>query len=113
LFQIPARANADGIALPLTKSRIGAGIEPIVVNIAQTHSSPMWHTTARRHLMAIRVSALIQLLKTLPGNAIVRGCADGLSIKEADETGEVVMLNDNFHIPAKTTLSKAGYPLAC
>ena len=25
----------------------------------------------------------------------------------------VVMLNDNFHIPAKTTLSKAGYPLAC
>jgi hypothetical protein len=63
--------------------------------------------------MAIQTSTLIEFLKTFPGNAIVRGFEDGLSVKDADGTGEVVMLNDNFRIPAKTTLSKAGYPLAC
>jgi hypothetical protein len=63
--------------------------------------------------MAIRTSTLIEFLKTFPDNAIVRGFADGLSVMDADGTGEVVMLNDNFRIPGKTTLSKAGYPVAC
>jgi hypothetical protein len=62
--------------------------------------------------MAIRTSTLIEFLKNFPDNAIVRGFGDGLSVKNADGTGEVVMLNEMFRIPAKTTLSKAGYPLA-
>jgi hypothetical protein len=63
--------------------------------------------------VAIRTGTLIEFLKTFPDDAIVCGFEEGLSVKDADGNGEVVMLNDNFRIPAKTTLSKAGYPLAC
>jgi len=80
----------------------------IVVNIAQTWSNPMWHTPPGGALMSIRTSTLIEFLKTFPDNATVRGFEDGLSVKNADGTGEVVMLNEMFRIPAKTTLSKAG-----
>jgi hypothetical protein len=62
--------------------------------------------------MAIPASTLIEFLRTFPENAIVHGFENGLSVKNADGTGEVVLLNDTFRIPAKTTLSKAGYPLA-
>jgi hypothetical protein len=66
----------------------------------------MWQTTARWQPMAIRASTLIEFLKTFPDNAIVRGFEDGLSVKDADGTGEVVMLNDR--IPAKSTPRSRG-----
>jgi hypothetical protein len=62
--------------------------------------------------MAIPASTLIEFLRTFPENAIVRVFENGLSIKNADGTGEVVLLHDTFRIPAKAGLSKVGYPLA-
>jgi hypothetical protein len=62
--------------------------------------------------MTIRANVLIELLRTFPIDATVHGFENGLTVKNPDGTGEVVMLNDMFGIPAKSTLSKAVYPLA-
>jgi hypothetical protein len=62
--------------------------------------------------MAIRTNLLIELLKTFPADAIVRGFGDGLTVTNADGTGEVVLLNDGFGVPAKTTQSPLKV-LAC
>jgi hypothetical protein len=57
--------------------------------------------------MAIRTNLLIELLQSFPADAIVRGFADGLTVTNADGTGGVVLLNDGFGVPAKTTPSKS------
>ena len=44
--------------------------------------------------MPMRPSVLIELLKTFRDDAIVRGFKDGLKVKNADGTGEVVLMND-------------------
>ena len=44
--------------------------------------------------MPIRPSVLIEFLKTFRDDAIVRGFKDGLKVKNADGTGEVVLMND-------------------
>jgi hypothetical protein len=49
--------------------------------------------------MTIRAGLLAELLNIFPADAIVRGFADGLSVMNADGTGEVVILN-NLGVPS-------------
>jgi hypothetical protein len=49
--------------------------------------------------MTIQTNSLTELLKIFPGDATVRGFAEGLTVKNADGSGEVVMMNDNFQAP--------------
>jgi hypothetical protein len=49
--------------------------------------------------MTIRTNALTELLGIFPDDAIVRGSEGSLSVMNADGSGEVVLLNDCFHIP--------------
>jgi hypothetical protein len=49
-----------------------------------------------------------RIAQDVPIDATVTGFDDGLAVKNLDGTGEVVMLNNAFRIPAKATLSKAG-----
>src|SRR5580704_16011764 len=49
--------------------------------------------------MTIRTKSLTELLTIFPGDATVRGFENGLTVKNADGSGEVVMLNDNFQLP--------------
>jgi hypothetical protein len=51
------------------------------------------------NLMTIRTKSLTELLTIFPGDATVRGFENGLTVKNADGSGEVVMLNDNFQVP--------------
>jgi hypothetical protein len=50
--------------------------------------------------VTIRASLLIDLLKTFPHDAAVRGFEDGLTVMNAVGTGEVVILNDRLHVSA-------------
>jgi hypothetical protein len=50
--------------------------------------------------MTIRTNSLTELLKILPGDATVRGFEEGLTLMNADGTGQIVMLNDNFYVSA-------------
>jgi hypothetical protein len=65
-----------------------------VFTIAQFIFRPTWNP------VTIRTALLIDLLKTFPHDATVRGFEDGLSVTNADGTGQVVMLNDHIHVPA-------------
>jgi hypothetical protein len=56
--------------------------------------------------MAIRNNALIKLLKQFPDDATVCGFEEGITITSADKKGELVLLNDTFKLPRKTTFSK-------
>jgi hypothetical protein len=49
--------------------------------------------------MTIRARSLTELLTIFPADATVRGFENGLTVKNADGSGEVVMLNDNFQVP--------------
>jgi hypothetical protein len=49
--------------------------------------------------MTIRTKSLTELLTIFPSDATVRGFENGLTVKNADGSGEVVMLNDNFQVP--------------
>jgi hypothetical protein len=44
----------------------------------------------------IRTNLLVDLLKTFPDDAIVRGFEGGLTLMNADGTGQVVILHDHF-----------------
>jgi hypothetical protein len=72
-----------------------------VFTIAQFSSGPS-PTICPRNRMTIRASLLVDLLKTFPHDATVRGFEDGLLVMNADRTGRVVMLNDHLHVPATT-----------
>jgi hypothetical protein len=50
--------------------------------------------------MAIQTHSLTELLKVFPADATVRGFENGLTVKNADGSGEVVVLNDSFHVPS-------------
>ena len=50
--------------------------------------------------MTIQTNSLTELLKVFPADAIVRGFDEGLTVKNADGSGEVVVLNDSFYVPS-------------
>ena|ERR1022692_3030565 len=52
------------------------------------------------HPMTIRTNSLIELLKTFPGDATVRGFDEGLTVMNGDGAGRVVILNDTLHVSA-------------
>jgi hypothetical protein len=62
--------------------------------------------------MTIQVDSLTELLKILPVDAAVRGFEEGLIVKNADGSGEVVVLNDNLSVPdaAETNTSQPAQP---
>ena len=62
--------------------------------------------------MAIQVKSLTRLLKILPLDATVQGFEEGLTVKNADGSGEVVVLNDNLPVPnaAETNRSQPAHP---
>jgi hypothetical protein len=47
----------------------------------------------------IRTQTLTELMQIFPGDATVRGFDEGITVKNADGTGEVLLLNDNFFVP--------------
>jgi hypothetical protein len=54
--------------------------------------------------MAIKANELTKLLDIFPEDAIVRGSTDGLTLTNADESGKVMLLNDDVDTSAKTKL---------
>ena len=60
--------------------------------------------------MAIRTGVLIEFLKGFHNDAIVRGFEDGFQVKNADGTGEVVVLNEDFTLPAKGHVVQSCLP---
>jgi len=59
--------------------------------------------------MAIQTHSLTELLKVFPADATVRGFENGLTVKNADGSGEVVVLNDSFHVPS-TVVENTRHP---
>ena len=57
--------------------------------------------------MTIQTNSLTELLKIFAADATVRGFEGGLTVKNADGSGEVVMLNDNLRVPSTTYPTQA------
>jgi hypothetical protein len=62
--------------------------------------------------MTIQTNSLAELLKIFPADATVRGFEEGLTVKNADGSGEVVVLNDNLPVAdaAETNRSHPAHP---
>jgi hypothetical protein len=56
--------------------------------------------------MTIQTNLLTELLKIFPGNATVRGFEEGLTVKNADGSGEVIMMNDNYPVSHATETNR-------
>jgi hypothetical protein len=69
----------------------------------------MWETAFGASYMTIQTKSLAELLKVFPADATVRGFENGLAVKDADGSGEVVMLNDSFYVPS-TAVENASHP---
>jgi hypothetical protein len=50
--------------------------------------------------MTIQTNSLAELLKIFPADATVRGFEGGITVKNADGSGEVLMLNDSLPVPS-------------
>jgi hypothetical protein len=59
--------------------------------------------------MTIQVKSLTELLKILPVDATIRDFEEGLTVKNADGSGEVVVLNDNLPVPDAAEINR-GQP---
>ena len=70
-----------------------------VVTKAQLSSIPMGNNGLGNPPMTIQMNSLTELLKIFPGDATVCGFEEGLTMKNADGSGEVVLLNDSFQVP--------------
>jgi hypothetical protein len=77
--------------------------------MAQFAPSPMWETVFGASYMTIQTNSLTELLKVFPADATVRGFDDGLAVRNADGSGEVVMLNDSFYVPS-TAVENTNHP---
>jgi len=64
------------------------------------------------NLMTIQINSLTELLKIFPADATVRGFEEGVIVKNADGSGEVVVLNDNLPVSdaAEIDRSQAAHP---
>mgnify|MGYP001359811069 CR=1 FL=1 len=49
--------------------------------------------------MTIQINSLTELLKIFSADSTVQGFEEGVIVKNADGSGEVIMLNDNFPVP--------------
>jgi hypothetical protein len=58
--------------------------------------------------MAIKTNELTKLLDIFPEDAIVNSSKDGITLTNADGSGEVALLNDNSAASAKTKLPDAA-----
>ena len=61
--------------------------------------------------MVIRANVLMDLLKTFPPDAIIRGFEDGISVRNADGAGEVLVLNDASRIQLRPHCPKLAIHL--
>jgi len=57
--------------------------------------------------MTIQTNSLAELLKIFPADATVPGFEGGLTMKNADGSGEVVILNDNLSVPSTANSTHA------
>jgi hypothetical protein len=58
--------------------------------------------------MLININELTKLLDTFPEDAIVNSSKHGITVTNADGSGEVMLLNDNSAASAKTKLPDAA-----
>jgi hypothetical protein len=49
--------------------------------------------------MTIQINSLTELLKIFSADSTVQGFEEGVIVKNADGSGEVIMMNDNFPVP--------------
>ena len=69
-------------------------VRVVALSLCTSEHPPRADACYTRH-MTIQSGALIALLQSFPEDSIVRGFGDGITISNADGTGEVEMLNDH------------------